>query len=82
VRYMEVLYIANILAESQMDNFFFHFDLQKRELYFRAEKRNTSIDSLLFVLVSTSSIVNLFTSSWDALVISHFSQNLSFLQLL
>ena len=63
VRYMEVLYIANILVESQMDNFFFHFDLQERELYFRAEEKDISIDSSSSILVSISSTVNLFTSS-------------------
>jgi len=59
----EVLYISNALAESQIGSFFFHFGLQRKRLCLGMEGGGASIGSLLSILASTLSTVNLFTSS-------------------
>ena len=75
VSYRKVPYISNTLAESQIGSLFSYFGLQRKGLRFGIEKGDMSIGSLLSILVSTSSTVNLFTSSWSTLVTGHSLQN-------
>ena len=46
-----------------MDSLFSHFGLWEKGLHFGIERGSVSMGSLLSILVSTSSTVNLFTSS-------------------